>query len=121
MKFLADMNISMDTVRWLRGKGYDIVHLSEQRLLTMEDIDIMEKAKNEERIILTCDLDFAHLLAESNQAAPSVILFRLEYQTPKNHISIIDKILSKYLVRLLEGALVVADDTRIRARSLPMF
>ncbi len=27
MKFLADMGISLRTVSWLRGGGYDAVHL----------------------------------------------------------------------------------------------
>ncbi len=37
------------------------VHLHDQGLLTMKDPDILEKARSEERILLTFDLDFGDL------------------------------------------------------------
>ncbi len=63
MKFLADMGISQKTVEWLRNQGHDLVHLREQGLQRLADEDILMKAKTEERIILTMDLDFTNLLA----------------------------------------------------------
>ena len=121
MKFLADMNISMDTVNGLRNQGYDVVHLSDQGLFKMEDIDILEKAKVEQRNILTCDLDFSQLLWRSNQSMPSVILFRFEYQTAENHLQALSKILSSSQDVIRQGAIVIADERKIRVRSLPMF
>ena len=47
MKFLADMGISQSTVKWLREKGYDAVHLREEDLHKMSDKDIVKKARNE--------------------------------------------------------------------------
>ncbi|MDF5721331.1 MAG: DUF5615 family PIN-like protein [Rhizonema sp. PD37] len=32
MRFLADMRISLRTVAWLRDTGYDVVHLRDQGL-----------------------------------------------------------------------------------------
>lgn len=77
MKFLVDMGISQRTVEWLRNQGHDIVHLREQGLQKLDDEDILIKAKTEERIILTMDLDFTNLLAWSKDTLPSVIIFRL--------------------------------------------
>lgn len=37
MKFLADMNISLRTVSWLRQQGYEIVHLREENLQRAAD------------------------------------------------------------------------------------
>lgn len=39
MKFLADMGISPDTVVWLRSLGYDAVHLHEQGLDRLPDME----------------------------------------------------------------------------------
>ncbi len=50
MKFLADMGISLRTVSWLRGAGYDVVHLREQGLQKLPDYEILIKACAEERI-----------------------------------------------------------------------
>nr|MDJ0745479.1 DUF5615 family PIN-like protein [Xenococcaceae cyanobacterium MO_167.B27] len=58
MKFLADMGISPRTVAKLRNEGYDAVHLVEEGLEKLEDREILIKARDEGRIVLTVDLDF---------------------------------------------------------------
>lgn len=82
MKFLADMDISMATVHALRAAGEEVIHLRDEGLQTMPDEQILRKAIHEERIILTCDLDFGELLAASGGTVPSVVLFRTRNQTP---------------------------------------
>ena len=69
MKFLADMGISPRTVDRLREWGYDAVHLHELGLDRLPDVDILDKARQENWIVLTHDLDFGELLAIS-RAAP---------------------------------------------------
>ena len=58
VKFLADMGISPKTVAFLHSLGYDAVHLSEQGLEWLPDPGIVEKARQEERIMLVHDLGF---------------------------------------------------------------
>ena len=58
MRFLADMGISPNTVAFLRGLGYDALHLHEQGLDRLQDPLILEEARDEGRILLTHDLDF---------------------------------------------------------------
>lgn len=60
MKFLGDMGIAQSTIHWLKHRGYDSIHLREQGLHKLPDEKIVEKARKEERIILTFDLDFAY-------------------------------------------------------------
>lgn len=57
MKFLADMGIAQSTVGWLKANGYDSVHLRERGLQSISDTEIVIIAKQEKRVILTCDLD----------------------------------------------------------------
>ncbi len=47
MKFLADMGISPRTVNWLKGAGYDAVHLVDEGLERLPDDEIMVKARLE--------------------------------------------------------------------------
>lgn len=82
MKFLADMGISMATVRVLREAGYEVAHLLEEGLCRLPDTEILKKARVEGRVLLTCDLDFGDLLAASGDNLPSVILFRLSDYKP---------------------------------------
>lgn len=83
MKFLADMGISPKTVAHLRNLGYDAVHLHEQHLDRLYDPAILEKSRNEERILLTHDLDFGELMSASGAELPSVIIFRLRNMRPE--------------------------------------
>lgn len=63
MRFLADMGVSRLVVEWLRNMGHDAVHLRELGLQRMNDPDILAKARDERRVLLTMDLDFGYLLA----------------------------------------------------------
>ena len=78
MKFLADMGISPHVVEELRKKKHDAVHLMDEGLNRLPDGDILQKARQENRILLTHDLDFGELLAASGGELPIVIIFRLK-------------------------------------------
>jgi predicted nuclease of predicted toxin-antitoxin system len=69
MQFLADMGVSMRVVNWLRQQGHDASHLREQGLHRLPDSDIFTKALNEQRLLLTYDLDFAEMVALSGRQA----------------------------------------------------
>jgi len=121
MKLLLDMGLSPRTAVLLREHGYDAVHLIEEDLQCMPDIDIIQKAEKEGRIILTFDLDFSRILALQRLAGPSVILFRLqEFTTDLLNEMIID-LLKKYRQSLEKGAILVIDPNRLRLRSLPVW
>lgn len=120
MKFLANMCISMRTVKWLRQQGYDVVHLGEEGLHRLPDDQVLEKARTEKRIVLTMDLDFGYLLAISKASLPSTVLFRLEDQRSE----VVNERLAEVLVRCREdlerGAIVVVTESTIRVRRLPI-
>lgn len=106
MKFLADVGISMNTVRTLREQGYDIVHL--------------RKARAEARIVLTFDLDFADLLALGVSDSPSVVIFRLRDETPASVNPRLLEVLNERSKELEKGALIIVEDSRYRMRRLPI-
>lgn len=84
MKFLTDMGISQTTVKWLKEQGFNAVHVRTLNMHRASDIEIVEKAKNDKSVILTCDLDFGEILSASGEDCPSVIIFRLENETPEH-------------------------------------
>ena len=120
MKFLADMGIAQSTVRWLRELGYDAVHLREQGLKRLSDEKIVAKAKAEQRVILTCDLDFGALLAASKDPFPSVIIFRLENEKPDNINRRLGIVFGSTMAALEKGAIVLVEQNRHRIRLLPI-
>lgn len=120
MKFLADMGVSPITVRILKQQEYDAIHLSEQGLFRMPDSEIIEKAKDEFRIVLTFDLDFTDLLAASKDSLPSVIIFRVKNTLPNFVSSRLSTVLSNCSQNLNNGAIIIVEDYRYRVRNLPL-
>lgn len=77
MRFLADMGISPRSVVYLNDLGHDAVHLHDEDLDRLSDADILAKAQNQGRVVITHDLDFGDLIAASKTHLPSVIILRL--------------------------------------------
>jgi predicted nuclease of predicted toxin-antitoxin system len=120
MRFLADMGISQSTVKWLRKKGYDATHLREEGLHELSDVEIIRKARKEDRTIITCDLDFGYIMAISGDIAPSLIIFRLDDETPHNINHKLALILDESCNALENGAIISVGETRYRVRLLPI-
>jgi len=120
MKFLADAGISMSTVQAVRDSGYEVIHLREQGLQRFPDPEVIRKARDEGRIILTFDLDFSDLLALGVMRSPSIIIFRLHDETPACVNSRLLEVLHDRNTELENGALIIVEDNRYRMRRLPI-
>ena len=118
MKFLADMGISQSTINWLIKKGYDATHIRNEGLQRISDSEIITKARKEERIILTCDLDFGHIMAVAGEVCPSIIIFRLENEKPENINRRLAVVLKKSSEALAKGVIISVEETRHRVRVL---
>ena len=120
MKFLADMGVSPRIVDFLQQLGHQAVHLQQQGLHKLKDSQILEKARNEECILLTHDLDFGDLLAASGAGLPSVVIFRLRNMRPEHVNRYLLKIISQYPQALEKGVIITVTEGRIRMRDLPL-
>jgi len=120
MRFLADMGISPNTVAMLRGLGYDALHLHEQGLDRLQDPLILQKARDEGRILLTHDLDFGELIAASGARLPTIVVFRLRNMRPERVNRYLDGILNQHGEALKQGAIISVTEGQIRVRLLPI-
>jgi len=119
VKFLADMGVAQSTVAWLRGQGYDAVHLRDEGLQRLDDGSIVTKARDEGRVILTHDLDFSRIVALSQADSPSVITFRLDDMRPSHVNHYLAQVLARFSSDLEKGVLVSVNERGIRVRPLP--
>ena len=120
MKFLADMGVSQSTVQTLCQLGHDAVHLREQGLHRLSDPEILEKARQEGRVVLTFDLGFGDLLAAGLHQNPSVVIFRLHNATPRSVTPKLLDVVAQRTQELQDGAVVIVEDARYRVRRLPI-
>ena len=120
MKFLLDMGLARSSADWLRAHDFDAVHLRDQNLQRLPDVQIIEKALSEGRIILTHDLDFTRIVALSRGQAPSVITFRLSDMRPERVNLRLADVLARFDDELKAGALISVTDQGVRLRRLPV-
>jgi predicted nuclease of predicted toxin-antitoxin system len=114
------MGISPGTVSFLRDLGHDAVHLHALGLDRLPDSDILEKAQEEQRVLLTHDLDFGELIAASGAKLPSTIIFRLRVMRPERVNHHLQSIISQHRDSLELGVVVSVTEGQIRVRHLPI-
>lgn len=82
MKFLIDNALSPSMADGLKKAGYDAIHVRDIGMSKASDMDILNFALKEERIIVSADTDFGTLLALHDSSKPSFILFRRTDKRP---------------------------------------
>jgi predicted nuclease of predicted toxin-antitoxin system len=112
LRFLADESCDFAVVRALRGKGYDVLVVSEYMQRSV-DSELIEKAHREKRVLLTEDKDFGWLVFASHSVSAGVILIRF----PNNFRSALGRSVLQLVEQYgneLENAFVVIQPGQIR-------
>jgi predicted nuclease of predicted toxin-antitoxin system len=76
VKLLLDMNLSPALGTLISQYGHDVLRRSEVGDQRASDLTILRWAREHDHVLVTHDLDFAAILAETDATAPSVIQVR---------------------------------------------
>lgn len=120
MKILIDMNLTPNWLNVLESSGFEAVHWSTVGDPAAKDSTIMKWAVQNGYIVFTNDLDFGTLLATTQANAPSVIQVRSQDVLPSSIKDLVINSLHQFHTELEEGALITIDETRSKARILPI-
>ncbi|MEM6399502.1 MAG: DUF5615 family PIN-like protein [Cyanobacteria bacterium P01_D01_bin.116] len=120
MQLLLDQGLPGSTASLLRETGIDAIHAAEIGLSTAEDTEILQKALEEERIVVTLDADFHALLALNESTSPSVIRIRIQRLKAQGMTDLLVRVINECEEDLLQGAVVTVETSRIRVRRLPL-
>ena len=119
MRLLLDMNMPLAAGAWLRAEGHDAVHLRELGLERLADRRIVAYAGAENRVLVTCDLDFGDIVASSADPPSSVVLLRLKSLRHSWLRQRLQVALAQTAEALEQGAIVLVEESRIRIRPIP--
>lgn len=120
LRYLADMNLSPQTVRILADAGYDIIRVSDVMPVSARDKEILEYARQREMVVVSQDLDFSALVAVSGATEPSLVNVRMSTGDPVHIGRRLRDVLPRLRDAIEKGACVTVDDSAARVRDLPI-
>jgi predicted nuclease of predicted toxin-antitoxin system len=122
VRFLLDENVSYRVCAHLKAAGHDAVHVGEIGLASTDDLAVAARARDEDRILVSCDHDFVQILFASGDSRPSLLLMREVDTLPSAEIAaLLLAAMSPQLTELLSaGAIATITPDRARVRPLPL-
>ncbi|MBI2097951.1 MAG: DUF5615 family PIN-like protein [Candidatus Vogelbacteria bacterium] len=117
MRFLADENIGLRTVNYLRRRHHDVRSvLEEASLRGANDVVLLHLANREKRIVITLDKDFGALVFRHSKKSNGVILLRLQNERENNVIIVLDNLLRTR--PKLAGRFTMVSEDKIKTREM---
>lgn len=113
MKLLLDTCLSKHAYETLVDLGYDVDWVAKWKL-DPGDIEVIQHAYKEQRILVTLDKDFGELAIVHNFLHAGIIrLVNFSYREQGNAC---DLIIKQYAKELAKGAIVTVEENRTRVR-----
>lgn len=117
MDFLANENFPILSIRLLRNAGHKVASVIEDTP-GAKDRQVLQRAYEESRIILTFDRDYGELIYRHKLPIPTgVVYFRFAPSTPEEPAEMLLNVLKKAEVKVV-GKFTVVERGKIRQRTL---
>lgn len=116
MKLKLDENLSGLLKPRLEILGHDVMTVADEGLLSQPDPVIGKAAREEGRVLLTLDVEFADLRKYPAGEHPGIILFRPERFGPLEVNEFIHDFIKEADLEALSGCVVIVDPKKVRVR-----
>jgi predicted nuclease of predicted toxin-antitoxin system len=120
MKLLLDQGLPRSAAALLCEAGINAIHVADIGFSAADDTDILQRAQEDERVVVTLDADFHALLALTEAISPSVIRIRIERLRAQVLTNLLLTVIGECEEDLEQGAVVTVEPSRIRVRRLPL-
>lgn len=118
MKLLADQDVYGATVALLRSLGHDVVTVRELGMARGSDLELLEQARDLQRIFITRDRDFGALVFLGGSRVGVIYLRMTPSQVRAVHLEL-ERVLASYSEGELRAAFAVVEAGSHRIRRLP--
>lgn len=116
MRWLVDECVDAELVKRLRQEGHDVVYVAADGSGST-DPQVLLRAREEERILLTEDKDFGDLVVRFRLALPGVVLLRILPEDRAIKWDRLGAVIEQFGTGVI-GRYVVVEKARMRSRPL---
>lgn len=116
MKIKLDENLPARLAGWLKSLGHDADTVAEEGLQGRPDTDVWAAAKQENRFLITQDLDFSDIRQFQPGTHPGVLLVRLREPGANALLAHVAAALRLHSLESLAGCFVVLTEHKIRIK-----
>ena len=121
-RLLTEENIAPDVVKGLRAHGCDLRTAWDEQLIGRPDVDVLERATNQGRVVVTHDLAFGRAAIRTGTSFVGIIYLRPGHFSAAFVLALVDS-LRNSTVEVQPPFIVVAERqqsaVRVRARTAP--
>jgi len=110
IKFLIDECTGSKVAEWLENEGYEVYSVFDKSR-GISDEEIIQKASEEDWVLVTNDKDFGELVFKNAYEHCGVIFLRLNNERYLNKINCLEKLLSNHLDQIKNQFVVVTETT----------
>jgi len=120
MRIKIDENMPVDVIDVLENAGHDVHSVYSEGIEGCSDRQLIAICKKEKRLLITLDNDFSNIFAYPPEKYEGVIVLRVENQSKKAIITLINKLLPFITFNAgdISGQLWIVEEDRIRVRGI---
>lgn len=108
MHFLIDECTGPLVAAWLIQQGHDVYSVYDQSPGDTDD-EVLDRAFQEARILITNDRDFGELIFREGRSHRGVVFLRLDDERAANKIHVLDLLLANHALELPDRFVVVTE------------
>ena len=115
-RFKLDENVARDAEALLRDAGHDVHSVFDEHLVGGPDARLLDVCRNEKRILITFDLDFADIRLYSPSSHAGVWVLRPPTHSIENTLASLRGALALLTTEAAERRLWIVEHDRVRIR-----
>jgi len=112
VRLKLDENVHIDVAPALRALGHDVLTVHDQHLAGHSDADIAHAVQQEQRVLVTFDLDFADIRHYPPSWFAGVVVLRLGAPTGRNQVAALTRFFAEFSD--IAGHLWIVEHSRAR-------
>ncbi|RMG25440.1 MAG: hypothetical protein D6732_22410 [Methanobacteriota archaeon] len=116
MRFKIDENLPVEVADVLQAKAFEALTVYEQNLSGVNDANLAQICRNEKRILITLDMDFADIRSYPPEEYYGFMVLRVKRQDKLYIMKIISEVVEVLLHESPIGQLWIIEEGKIRVR-----